>query len=116
MAWLTGAVQAAMGTVLWFVGARVIAIVLFALSAVFLLTSALAPAAAAALFRRWTAGAHAVGVAITVVLFSLMFVVLLPFFLVVRRGDPLRKRLGAATYWEPAPPHDPSMDRALRQY
>jgi hypothetical protein len=126
LALLTGGVQAAMGAVFWYVGSRghaagfppshVIASVLFTLAAAFLLTSLAAPAAAVALYRGWTAGTHAIGVAITVVLFSLMFVAVLPFFLFVRRRDPLRKRLGAASYWEPAPPDDPSLERALRQY
>jgi drug/metabolite transporter (DMT)-like permease len=126
MALLTGGAQAAMGAVFWYVGSRghangipashVIASVLFTLAAAFLLTSLLAPAAAVALYRRWTAGAHAVGVAFTIVLFALVFVGVLPFFLFVRRRDPLRKRLGAASYWEPAPPDDPSLERALRQY
>lgn len=126
MALLTGGVQAAMGLVFWYVGSRghadsipashVIASLLFTLAAAFLLTSLLAPAAAVALYRGWTTGAHAVGVAITIGLFSLVFVGVLPFFLFVRRRDPLRKRLGAASYWEPAPPDDPSLERALRQY
>lgn len=125
-AWLTGAIQVAAGAVVWRYGARVlpggvtaartIAAVLLAFGAVLVTTALVAPAVAVTLHRRWNAVARVIGVGVTIVLFSLMFVGVLPFFLFIRRGDPLRRRLGAASYWEPAPADDPSMDRALRQY
>ena len=123
---LTGTIQAAVGLLMWLGGpsaaiagvpaGRLIAVVFWTCSAAFLLSATFAPALAVRLFRAWTASAHTIGVAITTVLFAALFVLQLPFALVARRNDPLRRRLGGVTYWEPAARHDTSLDRALQQY
>jgi hypothetical protein len=44
-------------------------------------------------------------------------VAFLPLFsLIVRFGDPLRKKLGGATYWEPYRPHEPTLERMRRPF
>ncbi len=59
-----------------------------------------------------------VGVVFSTLLLTLLFVLLLPLFaLVVRQGDPLRKKLSAdGTYWEDFKPHEPSLDRLRRPF
>lgn len=126
-AFLTGVVQAVAGGLLLYfapstaapgvVSARTITTaVLWSLASAFLLTSIFAPRTAARLYGFWTTLARAIGVLFTVLAFSVVFVVFLPLFLFVRLRDPLRKRLGAASYWEPGASDDHSLDRALRPY
>lgn len=126
-AFITGAAQAVMGGVLWHFGARsaapgfvsagtVAACVLWALASAFLLTASFAPRAVGRLYQAWTTFARAIGVVLTVVMFTVLFVVFLPLFLFVRLRDPLRKRLGGASYWEACASDDHSLDRALRPY
>ena len=116
-----------MGGVLWYVGHQggpgagvpvtaVLAVALWVLGSVFLLTAIAAPALAARLHGWWVAGARAIGIAFTLVVFTVLFAVFLPLFLFVRWKDPLGKRRGAASYWEPGPRDEHSMDRALQPY
>ena len=95
---------------------RVAAIVLWALAG----TAAIVAAASASLAERvqrgWITGGRAVGTAITLALFAAFFTVVLPFFLFVRLSDPLRKKRGAASYWEDSRRDEHTMDRLLRPY
>ncbi len=86
------------------------------LAAAFVLSALAAPALGARLHAAWMKVARTIGIAMTVAMFTVLFAVLLPFFLFVRLKDPLRKRLGAASYWEPCRKDDDSLDRALRPY
>ena len=123
---LTGVAQAIGGALLWYLRshasgiARVattgMAAVLWTLACALVLSALLAPSIAGWLHGGWTKVARAIGIAITFVMFTVLFVVLLPFFQFVRLKDPLRKRLGAASYWEPRNPEDDSLDSALRPY
>jgi len=123
---MTGAAQAIGGGLLWYLRpdasgiarltTSVMAGVLWALACSFVLSALVAPAIAGRLHAVWTRVARAIGIAITFVMFTVLFVVVLPFFLFVRLKDPLRKRLGAASYWERRKQDDDSLDRALRPY
>ncbi|MGE5360923.1 MAG: hypothetical protein ACM3NQ_18045 [Bacteroidales bacterium] len=92
------------------------AVLLWLLAAVLALSAVGAPSIAARLHAGWTTAARAVGVAITFAMFTVLFAVFLPLFLFVRLRDPLRKRLGAASYWEHREPGDDSMDGMSRPY
>ena len=52
------------------------------------------------------------------VMLSLVFLVLLPVFaLIVRRSDPVRRRLhDGNTYWEDPSPFEPTLDRMRRMF
>lgn len=123
---LTGAAQTLGGAVLWHlrpdasgvarVATTAAAGALWLLAFTFVVSALVAPALAARLHASWMKVAHAIGVAITFVIFTVLFAVLLPFFLFVRLKDPLRKKLGAASYWEHRKQDDDSLDRALRPY
>jgi hypothetical protein len=123
---LTALAQAAGVIVLWHLrpglpgAARTVmggaALLLWLLAAAFLLSALVAPAVAARLHAAWAGVARAIGLAITFAMFTVLFAVFLPFFLFVRLRDPLRKRLGARTYWESRAPDDDTMDGMLRPY
>ena len=58
-----------------------------------------------------------VGTVMSTVLLTAVFVVVLPLFsIVVRLGDPLRKKLGGATYWEDYKPYEHTLDRMRRLF
>ena len=123
---VTGVAQAAAGALLWYmrpgpagvlrVVASVAACLLWLQAAAFVLSALFAPAIAARLHAAWMRLARAIGIATTLVIFTVLFVLFLPFFLFVRLQDPLRKRTGAASYWETRRADHDSMDRALRPY
>ena len=59
-----------------------------------------------------------VGIALSTILLTVLFFVLLPVFsLIVRLGDPLRKKLKAeGSYWEDCRQHEPTLERTMRQF
>jgi hypothetical protein len=127
MGFATGLVQALAGGLLWHFGigrrtgvGRMVtgaaACVLWLLASAFVLSALLAPAIAARLHAAWMKVARAIGIGFTFAIFTVLFAVLLPLFLFVRLKDPLRKRLGAGSYWEHRSQDDDSLDRALRPY
>ena len=66
----------------------------------------------------WMTASMAIGVVMSTILLTVLFVVLLPpFSLVVRLGDPLRKRLGhSPSYWLPHKGHEPTLERMRRPF
>lgn len=71
-----------------------------------------------AVYVGWMTGAMALGVVMSTLLLSILFWLILPAFsLIVRMGDPLRKKFGAeGTYWEPYKPHEATLDRLRRPF
>ena len=59
-----------------------------------------------------------VGIAMSTVLLTVLFFVLLPLFsVIVRLGDPLRKKLKAeGSYWEDSRKHEPTLERTMRPF
>ncbi|MBI1851151.1 MAG: hypothetical protein HYR85_12480 [Planctomycetes bacterium] len=49
--------------------------------------------------KGWKAFWHPVGKVQTIILLSVLFFVILPFFSPIRFKDPLRKRLGGPSFW-----------------
>jgi hypothetical protein len=98
-------------------GAKTAALVLWALG-VLLLAISFAPAGLARpVYVGWMTVTVWMGVVLSTILLTLLFVAFLPLFsLIVRFGDPLRKKLGGATYWEPYRPHEPTLERMRRPF
>jgi hypothetical protein len=82
------------------------------------LLSLAAPGAAKPVYVAWMTVAVAIGVVMSTVLLTALFLCLLPVFsLVVRAGDPLRKRLTAGgSYWEDYRPHEATLERMKRPF
>ncbi|MEK7710827.1 MAG: hypothetical protein AAB341_02930, partial [Planctomycetota bacterium] len=58
-----------------------------------------------------------VGIVMSTILLTMLFMLILPVFsLIVRMGDPLRKKLGGATYWEDYKAHEPTLERMRRPF
>ena len=66
----------------------------------------------------WMTATVPIGIAMSTVLLTVLFVVILPVFsVIVRWGDPLRKRRKhGATYWEPYKRHEPTLERTQRPF
>lgn len=98
--------------------AQVTAIVLVALGAVLFVLTKFPSPAARPVYVVWMAVVMRIGIVMSTVLLTLLFLVLLPLFsLIVRLGDPLRKKLHAgATYWEDYKPYDPTVERMRRPF
>jgi len=105
LAWTGSRPQATAG-VLWSLG-----IVLAAISFA-------APTVAKPIYVAWMTVATSIGVVMSTVLLTLLFLLMLPVFsLIVRRSDPLRKRLHrGATYWEDYKPHEATLERLRRPF
>jgi len=98
-------------------GPQITAITLLALGLVLCLLSYGAPGAAKHIYVAWMSAAVSVGLAMSTVLLTVLFVFFLPVFsLVVRLNDPLRKKLQGDTYWENYKPHEPTLERMRRPF
>lgn len=75
------------------------------------------PAAGRKLFVAWMTVMIPIGIAVSTVMLTVLYFVLLPVFsLIVRRKDPLRKKLGGTTYWEDYKPCEHSLERMQRPF
>ncbi len=75
------------------------------------------PRAARPLYVGWMTLAVGMGTVASTVLLTILFLLFLPIFsLVVRRADPLRKKLGSPSYWEPYAPYEPTLERMRRLF
>ena len=69
------------------------------------------------LYITWMTLTMPIGLIVSTLLLTLIYFVFLPVFsLIVRRHDPLRKKLGGTTYWEVYKPHEPTLDRMRRPF
>ncbi len=83
---------------------------LFALSKV-------SPSLTKTVYVAWMTVTVPIGIVMSTVMLTLLFILILPLFaVVVRLGDPLRKKLGGATYWEDYRPHPPTLERMRRPF
>jgi len=78
----------------------------------------LSPAAAKPVYVAWMSATMPIGVVMSTILLTVLYFLLLPVFAwIVRRGDPMRKRLSpSGTYWEPYKPHEPTLERMQRPF
>jgi hypothetical protein len=69
------------------------------------------------LYVGWMTMAMYLGLVMTTLLLSILFIVLLPVFSLIRLKDPLRLRLrSSGSYWEAPTPHEPTLDRTRRPF
>lgn len=69
------------------------------------------------LYIAWMTMTLPVGLLMSTLLLTILYFLLLPVFsLIVRRKDPLRKKLGGPTYWEDYKPHEPTIERMRRPF
>jgi len=102
----TGAGRQALGAGLWGLGLLLLAV-------------SFGPRGAArAVYVGWMSAAVALGAVMTVVMLSLLFVLLLPVFSLIRFSDPLRLRLKPAgeSYWEDHKHHESTLERTARPF
>jgi hypothetical protein len=82
------------------------------------LISVIRPAAAKVVYVTWMTVTVPVGIVMSAVLLTLIYVFILPpFAWIVRRSDPLRrKRTKQGSYWEEYQPHEPTLERMRRPF
>ena len=81
------------------------------------LITILAPVIGRKLYIGWMTATLPIGVVMSTLLLSVLYFLMLPLFsLIVRRKDPLRKKLGGASYWEDYKPHEPTIERMRRPF
>ncbi len=82
--------------------------------------SRLSPAIARPVYVAWMSVTVPIGIAVSTALLTVLYFVLLPVFsVIVRLGDPLRKKLsrgGAESYWEEHKPYEATLDRMERLF
>ncbi len=65
----------------------------------------------------WKRFAHRVGVIQTYILIALLYGLIIPFFSLIRFGDPLRLRTKSlTTFWIVRPKREPSLEQARQQF
>ena len=99
-------------------GAQVTAVCLWALGVLLWALSMLTRSPARVVYVAWMSAAMTIGRVMSTVLLTVLFIALLPIFsLVVRIGDPLRRRSSSKdTYWEDYKPHEATMERMRRPF
>ena len=76
-----------------------------------------APNTARPVYVAWMTVTVPIGLVMSTVLLTVLFVFVLPLFsLIVRWSDPLQKKLGASTYWEEYKPHEHTLERMRRLF
>jgi hypothetical protein len=95
-----------------------LAVVLWALGVCLLAVSFGPRALAKLVYVGWMTAAMQLGAVMTVVLLSILFVVLLPLFALIRFADPLRMRLRppGESYWEDHKQHESTLERSARPF
>ena len=99
-------------------GAQIASVCLWGLGVGLFTLSLLAPGVAKPVYVVWMSVAVAIGTVASIVLLTLLFVFFLPVFsIVVRFGDPLRKKLKpSGSYWETYKPYEPTLERMKRPF
>jgi hypothetical protein len=98
-------------------GAQIVALCLWALGAGLCALSLYSPASAKPIYVTWMRATAPIGTAMSTILLTLVFVLVLPLFaFIVRLGDPLRKKLGGSTYWEDYKTYPHTLDRMRRLF
>jgi hypothetical protein len=97
---------------------QIIAVCFWAIGLVLGMVSWSSPKAARPVYVAWMSVAVPIGIVVSTVMLTLLFVVLLPFFSIIARWqDPLRKRRHSGdTYWEDYKPHEATLERTARPF
>lgn len=96
----------------------VTALCLWALGVLLWAVSMLTRSPARVVYVAWMSAAMTLGMVMSTVLLTVLFIALLPVFsVIVRIGDPLRRRPSSKeTYWEDYRPHEATMERMRRPF
>jgi hypothetical protein len=99
-------------------GKQVAALLLWGLGLAMLLVCGMAPAAARRVYVGWMTGAVCIGTVVTTIVLSILFVVLLPVFSLIRFADPLRlkRKPPGESYWEDHRHHESTLERTIRPF
>jgi len=99
-------------------GPQLAAVTLWVIGIILFTSTRFAPGVARPVYVVWMTVANALGVVMSTVLLTVLFVLVLPWFsLIVRWGDPLRKRLKPdGSYWEDYKRHEPTLERMQRPF
>lgn len=119
IAWWLHARKHGIGWTAWTGGTgQIVAAVLVAAGVVLAVVGVLCPVAISKpVYVGWMSLTIPIGMVMSTIMLTLLFVILLPIFsLIVRTGDPLRKKLGGATYWEDYKHYDPTLERMGRPF
>ena len=114
--WIRGIDGAAVG---WWGGSSQIASLCFWAAGLSMCAVGLTlPAVAKPMYVIWMSLTVPIGLVMSTILLTVMFIFLLPLFsIVVRFGDPLRKkRRRRKSYWEDYKPYEPTMERMARPF
>lgn len=118
--WMVDYYRAGGGSLFAWTGSRpqTTAVVFWSLGILLAAISYAAPAVAKPIYVIWMTVANYIGIVMSTILLTLLFVLLLPIFsIIVRRTDPLRKRLRSGdTYWEDYNPHEATIERLKRPF
>ncbi len=118
------------GLVLWYVGpepngwswtgivGQKVAVAAWVLGLVLLLISLGPQSIGRPVYVAWMTAATYIGTVMTFVLLSVLFLVLLPVFSLIRLKDPLRMKLLRAgeSYWEDHEHHESTLERTIRPF
>jgi hypothetical protein len=99
-------------------GKQVAALVLWGLGLAMLLVCLSSPAAARRVYVGWMTGAMYLGTVVSAIMLSILFVVLLPVFSLIRFADPLRLKFKppGESYWEDHRHHESTLERTIRPF
>ena len=94
------------------------AIILWALGVITLALTRLSQPLGRQVYVVWMTGAMYLGTVMTLLLLSVLFVVFLPVFSLIRLKDPLRMKLArsGASYWEDHRHHESTLERTRRPF
>lgn len=98
---------------------QTVMMVMSGIGAVGVVMGLLAPRALEPIYKPWMAAAMVMGVFMTAVLMSVMFIIVVPIFSLIRFKDPLRMRLSkdpSDSYWEPHRDSEPTIDRFSKPF
>ena len=119
LVWYLHARKGELGLTVWDgSAAQIVAIVIWAVGGLCFVVSLVSPRAARILYVGWMTITVPIGLFMSTVLLTVLFVVILPVFaLIVRFGDPLRMKLTTGgTYWEDYKPYEPTLERMRRPF
>lgn len=97
-------------------GHQVTALALWAAGLMLATTCLASQHAGRRIYGTWMTVGAAMGVVMTTLLLTGLFFLFLPFFEFIRLSDPLRRRRGAASYWEPHRANEPTLERLARPF
>jgi hypothetical protein len=96
---------------------HVIALALFAFAVLITVECIASYAIGRLLYIVWMTGAMYLGMVVTTIMLSALFVILLPLFSLIRLADPLRLTMQSSdSYWEEPTPHEATVERTRRQF